>query len=83
MNTTCQHNVCTKETGSACHCTLKKYETLLFKLNQLAIQDADDIDSNDFDIYGETQDGHDAVQTVKITDIAQEAYDAIRSLNSA
>ncbi len=55
-------------------------ELLKLYLSELACQDGSDIQSNEVEIYGETEEGGDGVQTVKITDVAEMAHNRIIAL---
>lgn len=55
-----------------------KIDWIKWQLTDLS--QADDIDCDEIDIHGEDAGGRDAICTVKITDIAQQALDLIDHL---
>lgn len=59
---------------------MDKQEILLCKLQELSLYDADMIDSDDFEIHGETESGLEGVCTVSIVKTSQEAFELIEQL---
>ena len=58
----------------------EELENVRWYLSELSCQDADDIEGNDIDIYGEDENGVEGSFSIGITDIAQKALDIIKSL---
>lgn len=60
----------------------EKIETIKWKLTELAEAEPDFIDSNDFEILGEDEQGRDGYCTVQINSVAEEALALIEQLNN-
>lgn len=59
-----------------------KTEFIKWQLTELANQDKNDIESNEFEMYGEDEQGREGCCTVEITELAQQAYDEIKQLQA-
>ena len=57
-----------------------KIETIKWKLTEIATAEPDCIDSNDYEILGEDEQGRDGYCTVHITDVADDALALIEHL---
>lgn len=60
----------------------EQIETIKWKLTELAAADPDCIDSNDYEICGEDEQGRDGYCTVQINKVADEALALIKYLQS-
>jgi len=58
-------------------------EMIKWQLEELSAFDSDDIESNEFDIYGEDEHGYEGSFSVKITEIASKALSRIDALEKA
>ena len=61
---------------------LSKNERIKWFLSELSNQDESDIDSNEIEILGESDEGVEGYATVKITDIAKDAHELIHELET-
>lgn len=60
--------------------TNEEIKTIKWKLTELSAADPDFIDSNDYEIFGEDENGRDGYCTVQITDVVNDALSLIEYL---
>lgn len=63
--------------------THEEVETIKWKLTELSCAEPEQIECNDYEIYGEDEHGQSGICTVQITKVAEEALALIHHLNAA